>query len=221
MSENFQPTRKPRFSKAAFRLLRIRFPLLGTMWSTTVIAGMLMSVDFQSRPGTSGFAPQNWPQKTSLAAPTLDPVVILFLHPYCPCSRVSLDVLNELLQKSPIPVKVQVVFFASRQFGAPVQESESWQRAEQLDGVRVVSDYGGTLARQFGALSSGWTVVYDDTGRLQFSGGITAGRGHAGMNHGSAAIAALLNGERVAGRSHCVFGCPLSAVSPGGEGPIR
>lgn len=224
MSEDLYDSCVPARSQtatAARRRFGIRLPLLAIAWATTIFTGMLISIDFQSRPGLSGSAPGRWPEKVPIAAPTTKPLLLLFLHPHCPCSRVSLGVLNELLLASPIPVRAQVIFFASRQFAEPVEKSESWQQAHQLKGVTVVCDSGGCLARRFGAQASGWVVVYDSTGQLQFEGGITAGRGHAGANPGSEAIASLLKGQTVVNRSHCVFGCPIVSQSSGGEGIVR
>jgi hypothetical protein len=147
--------------------------------------------------------------------------MLMFLHPYCPCSRVSLIALSDLLQRSQKPVRAHVVFFASRQFRGSPQDSESRQRVELLSRVTVIDDYEGTLARRFGAHASGWTVMYNERGQLQFAGGITAGRGQAGSNPGSLAIAALLNGEKVTTHSHCVFGCPLMTESANDEGQVQ
>jgi hypothetical protein len=50
----------------------------------------------------------------------------------------------------------------------------------------------GHEACLFGAATWGQTMVYGRDGRLLFSGGITAARGHYGDNAGTQAIAALL-----------------------------
>jgi hypothetical protein len=62
---------------------------------------------------------------------------------------------------------------------------------------------------RFGALTSGHTVVYDPSGRLLFSGGITSARGHAGENMGSELILAQL-ARKTNPQTHAVFGCPLA-----------
>ena len=61
----------------------------------------------------------------------------------------------------------------------------------------------------FGALASGQTMFYDADGTLQFSGGITASRGHSGDNAGRSTITALLFNGKSAVRSTPVFGCYL------------
>ena len=85
--------------------------------------------------------------------------------------------------------------------------SSLWSAASGIPGARVARD-DGSEARKFGARVSGQVLVYDRAGRLRFSGGITASRGHEGANAGRAAIEAML-----AGRPHrastFVFGCLL------------
>jgi len=51
----------------------------------------------------------------------------------------------------------------------------------QLSNVTIISDESGTLSDQFGAMTSGQTFAFDRAGRLRFSGGITASRGHEGV----------------------------------------
>jgi hypothetical protein len=53
-------------------------------------------------------------------------------------------------------------------------------------------------------------LLYDTAGRLLFSGGITAARGHSGDNAGREAIVALLAGAPTDRTQTPVFGCKLS-----------
>jgi len=70
-------------------------------------------------------------------------------------------------------------------------------------------DDDGVEAARFGAATSGQVILYDRDGRLLFSGGITASRGHAGDNDGRDAIVSLLGGGRGTRHSSPVFGCSL------------
>jgi hypothetical protein len=140
-------------------------------------------------------------------SPTDRPTLIVFAHPHCPCSRVTVAELAWVLDRCPIPVAVRV-FLA-----APEGAADGWDdtplRAEaaRLPGAVLTTD-DGREATRFGARTSGHTVVYDAAGRLLFSGGVTAGRGHRGGNPGrDAALAALRDGRP--GPSSPVFGCPL------------
>jgi hypothetical protein len=75
--------------------------------------------------------------------------------------------------------------------------------------VTVVRDDDGRHAKQFGAATSGQTLLYDQDGALVFSGGITGARAHAGDNLGRQSLVALLNRQPAARTGTSVFGCPL------------
>jgi hypothetical protein len=74
----------------------------------------------------------------------------------------------------------------------------------------VIFDPDGVEARRFGAETSGHTLLFAGDGRLLFSGGITASRGHAGDNAGESVIVALVNNQTPALTRTLVFGCSLA-----------
>ena len=76
--------------------------------------------------------------------------------------------------------------------------------------MKVVFDPDGVEARRFGAETSGHTLLFGADGRLLFSGGITASRGHAGDNAGESAIVALVNNQTPTRTQTLVFGCSLA-----------
>lgn len=104
---------------------------------------------------------------------------------------------------------------------------QAWKRSPLknalalLSEVRQWEDPGGALAHRFRVATSGHVVLYDQNGRLMYSGGITDARGHRGDNPGRAAVIGLVLGTERRPSSHGVFGCPLMASepSPGGERP--
>ncbi len=64
-------------------------------------------------------------------------------------------------------------------------------------------------AGRFGVKGSGHVLLYQPSGRLVFSGGITPSRGHEGDNPGRAAVISLvLQGRSPVNRTP-VYGCPL------------
>ena len=78
-----------------------------------------------------------------------------------------------------------------------------------VPGMKIWHDGGGAIAQRFRVLTSGHVLLYEPGGRLLYSGGITAARGHRGDNFGrSAIVAAILERPRDHG-SMPVFGCPL------------
>jgi hypothetical protein len=88
------------------------------------------------------------------------------------------------------------------------QHTDLWTSAAQIPGVLVTVDYSGE-AQRFGSATSGQTAIYDTRGRLRFSGGITAARGHWGDNAGVFEVESLLRGDQSRQASTPVFGCLL------------
>ena len=90
--------------------------------------------------------------------------------------------------------------------------TDLWNSAQQIPDVDVRIDYQGEMAARFGAQTSGHVVLYDDSGRLVFSGGITAARGHEGDNLGANTIVSLIKGDKSGNDQSPVFGCPLTSA---------
>jgi hypothetical protein len=89
------------------------------------------------------------------------------------------------------------------------EKTALWRSVAAIPGVTVVSDEGGREARLFHSATSGQTILFDRTGRLLFSGGITAARGHSGDNIGRDTIISLVTTGRANRTKAPVFGCSL------------
>ena len=81
-----------------------------------------------------------------------------------------------------------------------------------------MTDENGLEAARFGAQTSGHTLVFDSNGRLVFSGGITATRGHVGANAGENAVLAALRQQIPERGRTSVFGCSLAQRVSSKEG---
>ena len=91
-------------------------------------------------------------------------------------------------------------------------KTDLWESARAIPGVRAMLDEDSREAGRFRVVTSGHTLLYDSSGRLLFSGGITASRGHSGDNLGRSTIVSLLteSASRKPDTSECcVYGCPL------------
>lgn len=206
----------PHFEPA---MSRFGTPILCVTWGASMLVGLFLSIDYECRPAVSGRAIASWPGSARISGAVKKSRLIMFLHPHCPCSWASLVGLADTLSRSRRAVAVHVLFFSSQDFTLPAQKSALWAKASTIPDVAITCDEEGAISRSFGASASGTVLLYDETGRLQFSGGITAGRGHVGQNAGSRALTAFLNYERVNDRDHPVFGCPITDVSTS-EGSI-
>ena len=133
----------------------------------------------------------------------------MVLHPHCPCSRASLDQLASIMTKCNQKLRVQVLFFVPSCFPPKWQETDIWKQASEIPGIQLRLDRDGIEAQKFGAATSGQTYIYDKTGLLKFSGGITASRGHAGENANLDLAFAALRREVANSVFTPVYGCPI------------
>jgi hypothetical protein len=121
-----------------------------------------------------------------------------------------MDELENLIARRHGLVTVHVLFYRPRNAPADWVKTDLWRRAAAMPDVRVHADENGVQAELFGATTSGHVVLYQQDGRLRFSGGITNTRGHAGENAGADALAALLTGGTPQRTETPVYGCPLA-----------
>jgi hypothetical protein len=180
-----------------------------TIWLTAVVAALALIAKYANDPGRSGAIPHQWPAQSLIALDTDRPTLIMFVHPYCPCTRASLGELDSLMARCRGQFNAHVVFVKPAGLGEFQAKSDLWRRASAIPGVTVHSDSSGSETRLFHPETSGQTVLYDRDGRLLFQGGITISRGHAGDNPGRSALVALLNHQLVNEVETPVFGCSL------------
>jgi len=185
------------------------------------VGGTAYAAVHDAAPGELGAAPRAWPSDTSLAAPLERPVLLVFVHPRCPCTRATMTELARLAPRLDGRVDVRVAAYR------PASSSSDWAEGRVLDVARslrdvaLIDDVAGTEARRFDALTSGTALLYSARGELLFRGGITPGRGHEGDSAGGDAIVRLAGAERHGGGGVVearVFGCSLRDRTAGGGG---
>jgi hypothetical protein len=124
-------------------------------------------------------SPSVWPTTDDIIRGSGKPVIVMFLHPHCPCSKSSIEELGKSLAKRSSS-DVHVAMIRPNSTSEKWERGELWDAAAMLPGVRLHVDFGGALARAFKATTSGHVVLYDEVGRLKFSGGLTPSRGATG-----------------------------------------
>jgi len=166
-------------------------------------------MSYENKPSPAGETTVAWPAGSIIARQPDRANLLMFLHPYCPCSRASIEELNRLLGQCENPISVNVLFVR------PQGVSDDWANtslrrvAQTIPGVHVALDSDGKEAKRFEAESSGYVVLYSPKGELLFSGGITGSRGHAGQNPGEDAVIAMVNGHSLPLTHSHVYGCDL------------
>jgi hypothetical protein len=181
------------------------------VWAALAAAGMFVFNRYQH---TAGVATQmgDWPAGSNLQRRAGKLILVVIAHPQCVCTEATLAELTRLLATSSDAVETYVIFATLANGKDTAATSHLIRRAKAIPGVRVIIDRDARLAHQFPAQTSGQTFLYDAGGRLVFSGGITAARGHEGPNQGIERIRQALGRRAAPGQGTPVFGCVLPTV---------
>lgn len=148
------------------------------------------------------------------------PLVVLCAHPQCPCLPSTLVELRRVLEAPDAPaVDLRVLTYAPTSPPAEWDPQAAKALQEQLPEARHLADPDGALATRLGAATSGHVFVFAPDGALRFSGGITAGRGHAGDNAAARAFGKSLTSQPADSAHRAVFGCPLRADEDSSDEP--
>jgi hypothetical protein len=194
------------------KLRTLLLPLAGVALTAAIIGGLGILWRYSLTPGPGGTPSAFWPTQSRLGRKAGALKLVMVVHPHCPCTRASIGELEILMTQAQGQLDASVIFLKPPGFSDNWTKAALWRAAVAIPGVSAMID-DGHEARLFGAATSGQTMVYGSEGRLLFSGGITAARGHFGVNAGASNIAVLLEqaAPRAAGKTP-VYGCALFAA---------
>jgi hypothetical protein len=185
-------------------------PCLACIWAIGIVLGMLGMVRYQMTPAAPGREiSRRWPANAGIARASGLATLVMMLHPQCPCSRASVHELGELTARAAGRLDAHVLFVEPPNAPADWLDGDLWKEAHAIPGVAVTVDKDGHDAAAFGATTSGQVMVFDPAGNLEFSGGITDGRGHEGDNAGLLSVLSLLREGKTAVFQTPVYGCWL------------
>jgi hypothetical protein len=195
--------------------------LLLAVWLLALLAGFAWLQLHASTPERQAPAPREWPASSRLKLNADGCTLLVFIHPYCPCSRATLEELARIMTRCRGRLEAQVVLTLPGDERADWERLEYWTGAAAIPGVRPTADVDGREAQRFGARTSGQTLLFDQSGTLRFAGGVTASRGHAGDNAGEDAIVSwVLDGIADVVETP-TFGCGLPLeLAQGGPAPF-
>jgi hypothetical protein len=184
--------------------------LLGAIsWLSVISLGLWTLWDYENSPGTAAAAPHQWPADSKVQPARDHPTLVILAHPHCPCTRATIGELASIMAHTQGRLSAYVLFVKPAGFSDEWEKSDLWQSAALIPGVTVVIDDEGAEANRFHATTSGQALLYDGDGRLLFSGGVTASRGHYGDNAGQSAIVSFVGSGTADRTETSVFGCPL------------
>lgn len=193
-----------------------RFVFSGVCWALAVASGFVALAQYDSVEGASGEAPTVWHDVAGLTRVEGEGLVVMAVHPRCPCTRASVVELERVIGGRGVRAVLLVATYEGVGLGAVDEAGPIVDLAERLGGFEIVEDAGGVIAASLGGLTSGSVVFYDASGRLRYRGGVTASRGHEGPSAGASMLTLALDGEADSVLQGPVYGCPLG-VAPARE----
>jgi len=188
---------------------RILLFLFIGLWLCAVGVGLNQLWTYEVSAGTAATPSSEWPGDTQIKRQQGQSTLVLLAHPHCPCTRATIGELAILMAHCQGKVSAYVLFYKPAGFPDGWQQTDLWQSAANIPGVTVLTDDGGIEAKRFGGATSGQAMLYDENGKLLFSGGITGSRGHSGDNAGREAIVSLILNGSADHSTTSVFGCDL------------
>lgn len=184
---------------------------LTVVWLAAVGWGFVHILHYEGTPGRQGgevFDP------AALRA-RVEPrkfMLVVALHPECPCSRATVEAIDRLVAERPDRMAVHGIFLDTAAGGGRPEASGLWARLGRVPGATVHKDVPGGWCGGDGFRTSGEAILYGPDGDVRFHGGLTIARGHQGPSRGYAAVLAAIDGSTRAGEitRTPVFGCSLS-----------
>jgi hypothetical protein len=179
------------------------------VWAGAIVSGAFVMFGYASTPGLDARAPLQWPHPSLLQREEDTFTLLFFAHPHCPCTNASFEQLLRILAAARLRVDCHAIF------SIPENTDEDWEmgsllrKVESVSQIHIRHDHFATETRRFGIATSGHVLLYAPDGRLLFSGGITASRGHEGDNAGTQTLIEYLKGMDPSCDRMPVFGCPL------------
>jgi hypothetical protein len=178
-------------------------------WLLLVGFGMRSLLAHEFGAGKGANAPEHWPGSANITPDRKRPTLVMVAHPRCPCTRASVAELARLMARLGDRVNAHILFVKPAGTPADFAQSDTWSSASRIPSLTLHVDERGRDAARFGARTSGQVLLYGTDGSLEFSGGITATRGHQGASVGFDRIVSIATGHWTARFTSAVFGCAL------------
>jgi hypothetical protein len=183
--------------------------MFAAVWLGAVVFGQRVMLNYDYAAAAPGAPPSLWPKDSSLPRTEGLATIVVVAHPHCPCTRATIEELARLMAHLQNRATAAVVFVRPPGVSEDWTKTDLWESAARIPGVTAINDTDSVEATRFGAQASGQTMLYSAAGDLQFTGGITASRGHAGDSVGQSAVASLVTTGHSSVNHTSVFGCSL------------
>ncbi|HEY3757191.1 MAG TPA: hypothetical protein VGL42_13655 [Opitutaceae bacterium] len=175
-------------------------------WLIAVVSAFGALLKYSSRPGEARAPDATAPAVIASLQHPGRALLIMVVHPRCPCTTASLDEMGDLLARVPPGCDTVLLRYTAKDWPAGPATAQVGPAV-----VRVVADLDGAMAARLGAFTSGHCVLVDAKGVIRFYGGLTLSRGHRGRSPAQDTILAILAGHDFPLRSTPVYGCSLTS----------
>jgi hypothetical protein len=179
-------------------------------WMLIVLSGFLLLSAYAAQPGDSGTPPARWPRASGVPFDRSRPNLVIFLHPECPCSRASVTELAYVLERFGNQVSAHAIVVLPKNSREGRGNRGILDNLASVPTLRTWIDQQAIETERFRVATSGHVLIFDSRGRLTYSGGITAARGHVGQSFGRDAVLAQIAGRGDTTPDSPVFGCRLA-----------
>ncbi len=166
------------------------------LWLATGAVGFLALNSYTGRPGQSSRAKLIWPAYSSIQRLSTQGTLVLFANPSVPGAEASVAEIERLLPELSGKVQTKVVLFDPGQLDQDWHGSPLWKKTASLPDVEVIGDPNGRETYAFGTRRSGQIFLYDERGKLVFSGGLAPTPGLVVKSEGWRAVQAYARGYR-------------------------
>jgi len=188
--------------------------LAGVLWLAAVAAGFAVAMRHEKTAAPEHAVASTFPENAICVAPVDKPMLIVFIHPKCPCTRASLEEIAALHRRCGDNLDMQFVFLERGDAPWRSEDTEHWETVRGINAGPAFVDVSGAEHRRFGATTSGETFLFMPDGNLAFHGGVTVGRGHSGTSAGRIAIEAIVMNPTASAQTPPrtkVYGCLLES----------
>lgn len=179
------------------------------MWGGLLFIGHLVLFEYEMTASPLADTKRIFPEKSVVQLARGRQNIILFIHPMCPCTMASVDELAELMHVGQEDAIGTVIALMPTELKSEWSSQPVFSALKRIRNVSISYDSDGSQAATFGATTSGHVLIYDGRGVLQFSGGITASRGHSGDNANLQAAKNIILDRNPKFATTPVLGCAL------------
>ena len=78
------------FLRKVLKVLKHKQIILVAVWLLAVGLGLHTLLRYTAKAGNAGQPPSTWPSNTLVSSPLHKPLLVMFAHPRCPCTKASL-----------------------------------------------------------------------------------------------------------------------------------